>query len=438
MPYKLLFVTLDALITDIAWQCSKEGHDVLMYIDNKEEDDIGDGLINKTKDWKQNIDWADVIIFDDVLGQGKVAHELRQQGKAVVGGTEYTDRLEDDRNFGQDEIEKHGIEVIPYEQFSDFDEAIRYVKEHPMAYVIKPSGEAQNIKRLLFVGQEEDGSDVARILASYKDIWADEIDIFQLQQKVIGVEVAVGAFFNGNQFVYPININFENKKLCNGGLGPSTGEMGTSMFWSEPNVLFNATLKKFEATLAKEHYVGYIDINCIVNEKGIFPLEFTSRFGYPSISIQQESMITPFGDFLHDIAHGKITRFKAHKGYQMGARVVVPPYPYRDKRTFDGYSKNAVVVFKDKNNTQGVHIEDVKMVDGRWVVCGSSGTALIVAGMGMTMKEAQQQMYERIENILIPNMYYRTDIGNRWFSEHDALHVWAYLHTTGEVYDDSK
>ena len=35
--------------------------------------------------------------------------------------------------------------------------------------------------------------------------------------------------------------------------------------------------------------------------------------------------------------------------------------------------------------------------------------------------------YNRIKNILIPNMYYRTDIGDRWFEDHDGLHSWGYL-----------
>lgn len=430
MPRKILFVSMDALITDIAWQCRKEGNDVKYYIDNTEEDDIGDGFVDKVKNWREHLDWADVIVFDDVLGQGKVAHDLRQDGHFVVGGSEYTDKLEDDRSFGQDEMKRHGINIIPYEEFNNFDEAIAFVKANPAEYVIKPSGEAQNIKRLLFVGEEKDGSDVMRILNSYKQVWADDIKIFQLQRKVCGVEVAVGAFFNGKQFVYPININFENKKLFNGNLGPATGEMGTSMFWSERNKLFDMTLGKLEATLAKENYAGYIDINCIVNETGVFPLEFTSRFGYPSISIQQDSIITPFGEFLCQLARGEVTRFEAEKGYQVGARVVVPPYPYRDEKTFASYSKGTVVVFKDKDHIEGVHIEDVKIVDGQWIVTGSSGTAVAVVGKGITMKAAQQQMYERINNIMIPNMYYRTDIGDRWYDEHDALHTWSYLHTT--------
>jgi hypothetical protein len=45
-----------------------------------------------------------------------------------------------------------------------------------------------------------------------------------------------------------------------------------------------------EPVLDSEGYVGYIDVNCIVNNHGIYPLEFTSRFGYPTISIQQAGM----------------------------------------------------------------------------------------------------------------------------------------------------
>ena len=82
--------------------------------------------------------------------------------------------------------------------------------------------------------------------------------------------------------------------------------MGTTMFWSEPTRIFNATLKKMEPKLREEHYVGYIDVNCMVNSNGIYPLEFTARFGYPTISIQQEGMITPIGEFLYRLAERSI------------------------------------------------------------------------------------------------------------------------------------
>jgi len=420
-----LFFSYDNLIGDIAWQISKEGHNVKYYIKNPEEREIADGFVEKVNDWKPHVNWADVIVFDDVLGQGAIAKELRDKGKLVVGGTPYTDKLEDDRTFGQEELKKYGINIIHYKEFTNFNDAIEYVKQNPAKYVIKPSGEAQSTKGLLFVGEEEDGRDVREVLDDYGKALSKKIPVFQLQKRINGVEVGVGGFFNGKKFVYPININFEHKKLFPGNLGPSTGEMGTTMFWSEPNKLFNQTLKKFESKLAEENYVGYIDLNCIVNGNGIYPLEFTSRFGYPTICIQKEGIINPIGEFFYRLAKGDDFKFKTKTGFQIGVRVVVPPFPFKDKKTFDIRSKGSVIFFKKP--IEGVHIEDVKKVDGQWVVCGGSGVVLIVCATGPTMRQTMDSVYNKIKQIKIPHMYYRDDIGERWFEDSDKLHSWGYL-----------
>jgi phosphoribosylamine--glycine ligase len=424
--HKFLFVSYSALISDIAWQIVKEGHEVKYCIDSERDRDIADGFVPKCTDWRAEVDWADVIVFDDTLGHGTLAAELRAKGKKVIGGTPYTDRLEDDRSFGQDELRKAGVNILPYREFTDFGTAVAYVKANPDRYVIKPSGEASNVKRRLFVGDEDDGEDVVRVLEAYGKSFPDEIKVFQLQKRVTGVEVAIGAFFNGKEFAYPLNVNFEHKKLFPGNIGPSTGEMGTTMFWSGPNKLFNSTLKRMEPVLAREGYVGYVDLNCIVNGNGIYPLEFTSRFGYPTISIQQEGMTTPIGEFFHDLAAGTTNKFKVKSGFQLGVRIVVSPFPFDDDATFNSVSKNAAILFK-KGIPEEVHIEDVKQVNGQWYVAGTSGVVLIVCGLGQTMRQAQAQAYTRIKNIMIPDMYYRDDIGERWFEDHDKLHTWGYL-----------
>jgi phosphoribosylamine--glycine ligase len=424
---RFLFVSFDGLIADIAWQVVKEGHDARLWIQDEEERGIADGFVPKCDDWRREVDWADVVVFDDVLGMGAWAQELRRAGKKVVGGTPYTDRLEDDRAFGQQELRAAGVAIIPQENFTSFDEAIAYVRRNPNRYVIKPSGEAQNYKRLLYVGEEEDGRDVVEVLEDYKRAWSDKIKDFQLQRRIMGVEVATGGFFNGREFVTPICVNFEHKKLFPGDIGPSTGEMGTAMFWSEPNRIFNATLKPMEPKLREEGYVGYIDVNCIVNNNGIYPLEFTSRFGYPTISIQQEGLLTPIGELLARLAEGSITKIRARSGFQVGVRIVVPPFPFKDRQTFESSSKDAVILFKGPSR-DGYHIEDVRTVNGEWLVTGTSGVVLIVCGTGSTMKQAQRQAYNRVRNVMIPNMYYREDVGDRWSEEDsDRLHSWGYL-----------
>jgi len=140
---KFLFISEDGLSADTAWQVQKEGHDVLMSIDNKAEGDVADGFVKKVDKWKDHVEWSDVVVFDDVLGCGEKANKLRKAGKAVIGGTAYSDRLEDDRAFGQDELKRHGISILPYELFTDFDKAIDYVKNKYgkdfQAYIL-PSG----------------------------------------------------------------------------------------------------------------------------------------------------------------------------------------------------------------------------------------------------------------------------------------------------------
>jgi phosphoribosylamine---glycine ligase len=422
---KFLFVSLEALSIDLAYKLTQEHNDVKFFIQSQTEKDVGDGFVEKASNWEELLQWADVVIFDDI-GLGKIADKLRSEGKRVVGGSSYTDRLENEREFGQQELAKAGVSILPSWNFSDFDEAIKFVQSNPGRYVIKPSGKAQNEKELLFVGQEEDGNDVIDVLTHYKRSWSNKIRIFQIQKYASGVEVGVGAFFNGKEFAAPINVNFEHKRLFPGDIGPSTGEMGTSMMWMQKNKIFELTLEKMKQKLQESRYVGYIDINCIANSKGIYPLEFTSRFGYPTISIQMEGVTSEWGKFLYQLAGGEATELKTKKGFQVGVVVAVPPFPFNDEKTFKKYSEDATILFK-KRNTDGVHLGEVKRDENDWRIAGRSGYCLVVTGSGNTTEEARNQAYGRVANIMIPNMFYRTDIGTRWTRDSDLLLSSGYL-----------
>jgi phosphoribosylamine--glycine ligase len=198
------------------------------------------------------------------------------------------------------------------------------------------------------------------------------------------------------------------------------------MFFTKTNPIFEKTLKKMESILRKEAYVGCIDINCIVNNNGIYPLEFTCRFGHPQISIQRIGMNVQIGKFFYDLAMGNKADFKAKMGFQVGVLIVVPPFPFKDAKTFNSFSRDAVIVFKTKNYA-GMHPQDVRLINGEWLITGSQGIALLVTGNGTTMKEAQKQAYSRIQNVTVPNMYYRKDIGDRWIEDGDKLRSWGYL-----------
>jgi len=428
-PKKFLFVSLESLSGDLAWQLIKEGHEVKAYIKDKHDADVYNGFIEKVDNWESYKDWADVIVFDDVEF-GEIADKLRKNSKLVIGGSVYTDNLEMDRDFGQVEMKKYGVNILPQWQFSNYDEAIEFIEKNPERYVFKPSGNTPSAgKGLLFIGQEEDGKDLLELLRQNKNVWQKKAPIFQLQKFVSGVEVAVGAFFNGKDFILPVNVNFEHKRVFPGDIGPLAGEMGTLMFWSEPNKLFKMTLEKMKPALVESGYIGYIDLNCIVNGKGVYPLEFTARFGYPTIQIQSEGITTPAGEWLYKLASGESFELKTKRGFQIGVRIMVPSYlvSSKDKGTVEMYH-DLPILFKKPDNLEGIHIEDVKLEDGVWRIAGVSGCLLVITGSGTTVNEARQQVYTRIKNIMVQDMFYRTDIGLKWNIDSDRLQTWGYLY----------
>ena len=70
----------------------------------------------------------------------------------------------------------------------------------------------------------------------------------------------------------------------------------------------------------------------------------------------------------------------------------------------------------------------MKRSNGDWHVAGRSGYALVVTGSGTNMEDARRQAYNRVENIMIPNMFFRRDIGERWSLDSDMLLSWGYLY----------
>ncbi|MGA0829759.1 MAG: phosphoribosylamine--glycine ligase, partial [Flavobacteriaceae bacterium] len=167
---KFLFVSKWGDSLDVAYGVQQEGHKVLMYIADKRSREIGFGFVKKTNDYKKHIDWADIVVFD-YTGFGAESDALRKTGKIVFGGSAYTDELELDRNFGQEELKRHGVKTLPFKEFESFQSAVQYIEKNPDAYVIKPGGETQELKQLLFVGQEENGDDVIRMLKAYEKSW---------------------------------------------------------------------------------------------------------------------------------------------------------------------------------------------------------------------------------------------------------------------------
>ena len=312
-----------------------EGHDVRVHVREKGSRDVLAGMLNFVSSWKAQLPWireagADGLILFEETGHGALQDQLRREGFLVVGGSEYGDTLEADRALGQAILREAGLLTAASHAFTSFADAIAFIGAQPGRYVLKFNGgfltSDQN-----YVGMRDDGVDVIAALRFHARTWEADWGVtpeFILMDHVKGVETGLGAFFNGTEFIGPVNLDWEHKRFCAGDLGELTGEMGTVVTYRGGDKLFAATLAKVAPMLRAAKHVGYVNLNTIINADGIWPLEFTMRFGYPGFAILSALMAEGCGTVLQRIAAGSAQPVATHDGYAIGVCITVPPFPY--------------------------------------------------------------------------------------------------------------
>lgn len=433
---RILFVSKDLSSGDLAYRLQNEGNDVRVFVNDKDQHCNLAGIIKKTTDWKKELNWVDkdgLIVFDST-GYGKTQDALRNEGYSVVGGSYGGDQLEDVRQYGQKILTTCGIKMVPSICLNSCKKAIEFLQKNEGPWVIKQNG---HISKLFnYVGRMKNNADAISVLKNYNKNNKKECTQIDIQKKISGIEIGVARYFNGNDWVGPIEINLEHKDLFNGNLGPKTYEMGTLMWYddNEKNRLFNETLAKLKPFLTKSNFRGDIDINCIVNEKGTHPLEVTARFGFPAMQLQCEIHKSPMGEFLKAVADGKKYDLKYKKGYGIIALVATPPFPY-EVRSRKLHPIGMDIFFKKdmtEKDMRHIHFEEASLRKGKkekqYYVSSKTGYVLHVSETGKTVEEAREKTYNLIKNIVIPKMFYRTDIGEKFIKEDEKkLREWGWI-----------
>jgi phosphoribosylamine---glycine ligase len=390
----------------------QEGHEVKVHIAKPICRDTLAGLVAHVHDWRNELAWVrgagdeGIILFENAAERrGKLQDALRKDGLHVVGGSEYGDRLENDRAYAQAILGELGFSICPVHPFSDRNAAIDFLRRHPGRYVVKFNGPLES-----FVGRLDDARDVQAFLAGM----ADDAPDFILMQHVDGVEMGVGGYFNGDTFLTPSCLDWEHKRFFPGDLGELTGEMGTIVTYDRTRRFHELTLGRMEPLLRQGGYCGYINLNTIVNEQGIWPLEFTCRFGYPGYAILDPLQETPWGELFLSMVQRTALSFRVRPGFAAGIVMTTPPFPYARPAVQEPVG---LPVLFDESLSEAerrhLHFGEVGLKDGQLVTSGAYGWTMVVTGIGPTVSSAQKCANALADKVIIPNVRYRRDIGDR-------------------------
>ena len=410
------------------------GNEVKVYVENADYHDVYAGMLTFTPDWRSEVDWIrqvgreGIILFESAT-KGSIQDTLRQEGYQVIGGSAFGDMLEGNREYGQQIMQEMGMQIANTYKFTDYDTAITFIRKTKKRYVYKSNG-ADSERTRNYVGMTEDGSDLITLLSHYQNPTGNSLSVdFVLMDYITGIEIGVGAYFNGENFLQPACLDWEHKRFFSGNLGELTGEMGTIVTYSGAEIIFQRTLLQLENRLKESGYCGYINLNMIANAEGLWPLEFTSRFGYPGYSIcgalQQDSWETLFRRLLKKSS----LYIATHAGFAAGVVLNVPPFPYNFG--YEVLSKGMPIMFQPsftKSDQQYLHFNEVAKLDNNLVTSGVTGNVATAVGIGATIEEARQQVYDLAAKVILPNMRYRHDIGaNLMAGDLQQLIDWGYM-----------
>lgn len=411
------------------------GHEVRVYVELPEARDVHGGMLQLSTDWRAELPWireagpGGIVLFESV-GKGELQDQLRRDGYQVIGGSAYGDRLECDRQFGQEVLRSLGLCIAQTHSYADFGEAIEFVRATRRRYVFKSNG-GDALRTRNYIGELDDGSDMLALLALYRAQWQGPGNPdFVLMEHVHGVEVGVGAYFNGTSFLQPACLDWEHKRFFAGDLGELTGEMGTIVTYRGAEIIFSATLARMADRLREGGYCGYINLNLIANEHGLWPLEFTSRFGYPGYAICAALHNESWDRIFMKMLRGDSLTLATVGGFAAGVVLTVPPFPYQQ-----GYvelSKGTPISFcasMTPGDFEHLHLAEVAKQGSQLVTSGLAGYVGVATGTGGTVKEASDSAYALARKVAIPNLRYRVDIGER-VASHDLARLQALGYLT--------
>ncbi len=411
---------------DMYLRLLKQGHEVKVYVEDLLSQDVLAGLVPRVEDWRPELDWIrqvgdEGIVLFEGASMGALQDELRAEGFRVIGGGAYGDRLEGERAYGQEVMRSIGLRTAPTHSFTSFAEGEAFVRERRRRYVFKMNGAGFASFRT-YIGELDDGEDLLAMLAVQRASWPyPEAPDFVLMEHRTGVEIGVGAYFDGHQFLTPACLDWEHKRFFPGDLGELTGEMGTLVTYQDSAHFFEKTLAPMKDLLEANGYVGYINLNTVVNDDGVWPLEFTCRFGYPGFAILEPLHREGWGGLLAQLVSGRGGSFPVHPGYAVGVVLTVPPFPY--SANYDRLSRGAPILFRPgltDADREHLHPGEVSTRGGQLVTSGNVGYAMVVTGRGIDAEAARAAAYRLVPQVVIPNLRYRHDIGERFIRQDRA------------------
>ncbi|MCI8728741.1 MAG: phosphoribosylamine--glycine ligase [Clostridia bacterium] len=355
----------------------------------------------------KNIDMV-MVAPDDPLAGGLV-DLLEADGVRVFGPNKNAAIIEGSKSFSKYLMKKYSIPTADYEEFTEYEKAVDYVKNAKYPLVVKADGLALGKGVVIANDFDEAKAALSDMMIDMKFKAAGSKVI--VEEFLVGKEVSILAFTDGKTII-PMVSSQDHKRAYDNDEGLNTGGMGTfspSKVYTkeiEKEVTEKIILPTVNAMNSEGRtFKGVIYFGLMLTGDGVKVLEYNARFGDPETQVVLPRLRTDIVDIFNAVIDGKLDTLNIEWDDNACVCVILASGGYPES-----YEKGLPISIGELDEDVMLFHAGTKS-DGNGGYVTSGGRVLGVTCTGKDIEDARAKAYKNIENIQFKNMHYRKDIG---------------------------
>ena len=347
------------------------------------------------------------VVGPEVALEAGIVDVFKQNGLRIFGPSRAAARIETSKEFAKELMQKYEVPTAAFRTFTDFDEAMAYVKAGSLPTVLKYDGLAAG-KGVVIAETLEQAEEALRDMLLDEKFGQGKVVI---EEWLEGPEFSLLCFVNGKD-VYPMPVSQDHKRAYDGDEGPNTGGMGA---YTELPFITNEDLEYAMENIMRRTASAMIEEGCpfcgvlygglMKTKQGIKVIEFNARFGDPETEVILPRMTSDICQVFCDIADGKTPAIEWNNMATLGIVLASKGYP-------GSYEKGYAIEGTEEVDGSIYHM-GTALKDGKYVTSG--GRVMIVVCQAPTLREAQQKAAAEVAKIKCDNLFHRNDIDDKAF-----------------------
>ena len=349
-----------------------------------------------------------------------VVDAFRAEGLAIFGPTAAAAQLEGSKAFAKDFLARHAIPTADYQNFTEVEPALAYLREKGAPIVIKADGLAAGKGVIVAMTLEEAEAAVRDMLSG--NAFGDAGARVVIEEFLDGEEASFIVMVDG-EHVLPMATSQDHKRVGDGDTGLNTGGMGA---YSPAPVVTDAVHQKVMEQvimptvrgMAAEGnvYTGFLYAGLMIDPQGNPKvIEFNCRFGDPETQPIMLRMRSDLVELCLAACAGKLDQVEAIYDPRVAIGVVLAaggyPGDYQQGKPISG------LPVEEASGEKVFHAGSQLAGD---TIVTAGGRVLCATALGHTVAEAQQRAYQLAARIQWDGVFYRKDIGWRAIEREQA------------------